>query len=56
MEKHISCCAGQAGFNFSFDNGKIINYQDNYKKIGDLPFAMYYDFETTTGSVVFFRC
>ena len=56
MEKHISCCAGQAGFNFSFDNGKIINYQDNYKKIGDLPFAMCYDFETTTGSVVFFRC
>ena len=54
MEKHISCCAGQAGFNFSFDNGKIINYQDNYKKIGDLPFAMYYYFETTTGSVVFF--
>lgn len=32
----------------------MINYQDNYKKIGDLPFALYYDFETTTGSVLFF--
>ena len=54
MKEHISCCAGQAGFNFSFNNGKIINYQDNLKKMGDLPFAVYYDFETTTGSAVFF--
>ena len=38
---------------YSFDNGKIINYQDNFKKLGDLPFAVYYDFETKTGSVVF---
>ena len=38
---------------YSFDNGKIINYQDNFKKLGDLPLAVYYDFETTTGSVVF---
>lgn len=54
MEKHISCCSGQADSNFSFDNGKVIDYQDNYKKIGDLPLAIYYDFETTTGCVVFF--
>ena len=54
MKERISCCAGQAGFNFSFNNGKIINYQDNLKKMGDLPFAVYYDFETTTGSAVFF--
>ena len=47
-------CAGQAGFNFVFDNGKIVHYQDNYKKIVDLPFSLYFDFETTTGSVVFF--
>ena len=54
MQDHINSCAGQAGFSFSFDNGKIINYQDNFKKIGDLPFAVYYDFETATGSVDFF--
>ena len=54
MQDHINSCAGQAGFSFSFDNGKIINYQDNFKKIGDLPFAVYCDFETTTGNVVFF--
>ena len=54
MQQHIATCAGQAGFSYSFDNGWEINYQDNYKKIGDLPFALYYDFETTTGSVLFF--
>ena len=26
MLEHINSCAGQAGFGFSFDNGKIINY------------------------------
>ena len=54
MQEHTSCCAGQSGFSYSFDNNKIINYQDNFNKIGDLPFAIYYDFETTTGSTVFF--
>ena len=54
MQKHMSCCAGKAGFTFSFDNGKIIDYQDNYKHLGDVPFSIYFDFETTTGSVVFF--
>ena len=54
MKEHIDSCAGQAGFSYSFDNGKIINYEDNFRKLGDLPFVVYYDFETTTGSVVFF--
>ena len=54
MQKHLSCCAGKAGFTFLFDNGKIIDYQDHFKNLGDLPFAVYYDFQTTTGSVVFF--
>ena len=55
MQEHINSSAGQAGFNFTFDNGKIVNYQDSFKKIGYLPFAVYYDFETTASSVVFFN-
>ena len=54
MKNHLSCCSGKAGFTFSFDNGKIIYYQDHYKNLGDVPFSIYYDFETTTDSVVFF--
>ena len=34
--------------------GKVIDYQDHYKNFGDVSFSIYYDFETTTGSVVFF--
>ena len=55
LQKHISCCSGQAGFTYSFDNGKIIDYQDHYTNLGDVPFSIYYDFETTTGSAVFFN-
>ena len=46
MEKHLAVCAGKIGINCVFDNGKILSYQDNYSKLGDLPFAVYYDFET----------
>ena len=53
LQKHISCCSGQAGFTYSFDNGKIIDYQDHYTNLGDVPFSVYYDFETTTGSAGF---
>ena len=54
MKKHLSICSGKAGFTFSFDNGKIVDYQDHYRDSGNLPFSIYYDFKTTTGSVVFF--
>ena len=29
-------------------------YQDHYKNLDDLPFTVFYDCETTTGSIVFF--
>ena len=54
MKKHLSCCSGKAGFTFSFDNGKVIDYQDHYNNLGDMPFSVYFDFETTTGNVGFF--
>ena len=54
MQKHLSVCSGKTDFTYSFDNEKILDYQDHYKNLGDLPFSIYFDFETTTGSVVFF--
>ena len=56
MNHHLSVCAAKAGVTYSFDNGKIIDYQDNYKFMMDIPFSVYFDFDTTTGSVVFFLC
>ena len=48
MEKHLAVCAEKTGINYVFDDGKILSYQDNYSKLSDLPFAVYYDFETAT--------
>ena len=54
MKEHLSCYSGKAVFTFSFDNGKAIDYQDHYNNLGDMPFSIYFDFETTTGHVAFF--
>ena len=54
MQKHLSCCSGKVGFTFSFNNGKVIDYKDHFSSLGVVPFSVYYDFETTTGSAVFF--
>ena len=49
MEKHLSICSAKEGITYAFDNGQILNYQNNFKYLGDLPFTVYFDFETTTG-------
>ena len=54
MEKHLSVCSAKEGITYSFDNSQMIDYQDNYKYMGDLPFSINFDFETTTGDAVFF--
>ena len=53
MKENLACCSGKAGFTFSFNNGKVIDCQDHYSNLGDMPFSVYFDFETTTGNVVF---
>ena len=54
MKKHLTICAAREGITHSFDNGQIITFQDNFKYLGDVPFTVYFDFETTTGDSVFF--
>ena len=54
MNHHLSVCTGKTGFTFTFNDGKIIDYQDNFKFLGDVPFSIYFDFEMTIGSAVFF--
>ena len=54
MEKHLEVCAAKEGITYSFNNGNIISFQDNFRYQGDLPFTVYFDFETTTRDSVFF--
>ena len=55
MQKHLSICAAKEGITYSFDNGQIIDYQDNFKYQGNVPSSVYFDFETTAGDSVFFN-
>ena len=58
MEKHLSICNAKEGIIYAFDNGQVLNYQNNFKYLCDLAFTVYFDFETTTGgnSVFFDLC
>ena len=53
MAKHNKVCAAKEGIISTFDNGKIIYFQDNFKFLGHVPFTVYFDFETTTGNAIF---
>ena len=55
MKKHIQVCTAKEGITYCFNSGEIICFQDNFKCLGDAPFTVYFDFETTTGDSVFFE-
>ena len=54
MKKNTRICAAEEGVTYTFDNGDINSFQDNFRYMGDVPLTVYFDFETTTGNVVFF--
>ena len=54
MKKHLQVCAAKEGITYSFDNGQIIAFQDNFRYLDDVPFTVYFDFETNPGNSVFF--
>ena len=43
-------CDNIAGIAYKFSNHKILSFQDNFKCMHDLPFTVYFDFETITGN------
>ena len=45
-KSHISNCSGAPGVIYNF-NQNLISYQDNFCAKGDVPFIIYFDFETT---------
>ena len=56
MENHLSICSAKEGITYAFDNGQTLNYLNNFKYLGDLPFTVYFDFETMTrGNSTFFN-
>ena len=53
MKKDLSVCSAKGGITYTFDNGQIVNFQDNFKYLGDVSFTVYFDFDTTTGNSAF---
>ena len=55
MKKHLPICAAREGITYVFDKGQITTFQIKFKYLGNVPFTVYFDFETTTtGGSVFF--
>ena len=53
MKNHVRVCAAKECISYCFNNGEIISFQDNFKYLGDVPFPVYFDFETSTGDTAF---
>ena len=43
----IESCSSVPGVVCNFNNQNVVTFEDNFKFKGDLPFALYFDFETT---------
>ena len=53
-KKHTDVCTAKEGTSYCFQNDEMISFNDNFKYLGNLPFTVYFDFETTTGDAVIF--
>ena len=46
-QSHINNCSGAPGVIYNFNNQYLISYQDNFHAKSDIPFVIYFGFETT---------
>ena len=50
QNRHIESCSGIPGVVYNFNNQNLVAFEDNFKSKDDLPFALYFDFETTAAT------
>ena len=53
LERHMNVCGHLSGIIYKFENQNIQTFFDNMKFMGDIPFSIYFDLETTTGNKVY---
>ena len=53
LERHLKICGCIPGIIYKFENQNIQLFFDHTKFMGDLPFAIYFDFETTSGKEIY---
>ena len=49
FEKDLCVCARKPGVVYSFNNQHLSTFEDNFTLMGDQPFSVYFDLETTCG-------
>ena len=47
-ENHLKVCSGKPGIVYNFCSQTLTSFEDNFKSKGDVPFTIYFDFETTS--------
>ena len=47
QKPHMENCSGKPGVVYNFNNQCLISYQDNFQNKGNVPFTIFFDFETT---------
>ena len=47
QKRHTENCSGIPGVLYSFNNQKLVTFEDNLGSKGDLPMAIYFDCQTT---------
>ena len=53
LERHLQACSSVPGIICKFENQNIQTFLDNMKFMGDLPFSIYFDFETTSAKKIY---
>ena len=49
LEKHLKICSKIPRITYKFQNEHLPTFEENFKLLGDLPFTVYFDLETTCG-------
>ena len=47
-DHYLKICSGKPGVVYNFCSQTLTSFEDNYSAIGDVPFSIYFDFETTS--------
>ena len=47
-ENHLKVCSRKPGIVYNFCSQTLTSFEDNFKSKGDVPFTIYFDFETTS--------
>ena len=47
QKRHMENCSGVPGVIYNFNTQSLISFEDNFHAKGNLPFVIYFDFETT---------